>query len=114
MAIKENVDTNGYPSFYFLNIHGGGWEHDLMKIIVDSFYPERIERKLYKAGWHSSESEIIFIKNNVTYSVFLDEMDGIKFRAVSDNFNIDVTREFARILDLESEKTDMKRRQSIK
>lgn len=104
MAIIEHIDDKGYPSFFYLNIHGGGWESDLMKIIVDKIYPEKIERVLHKAGWHSSETEILFVKNNITYSIYMDEMDGINFYPISDNFNLEIAREFAKIIDVESEK----------
>lgn len=117
MAIKEIIDENGIPHFYFKSIYGGGWQHDLMKIIVEFIYPEKIERKLYKAGWHSSESEIIFEKNGRTYSVYLDEMDFIEFKPIlSENFDMDLVlyfaREFAEILDKESEKIQNKINQS--
>ncbi|WP_127845639.1 hypothetical protein [Psychroflexus aestuariivivens] len=104
MAFKEIIDKNGVPHFYFQSIFGGGWEHDLMTIVVKHINPLKIERKLYKAGWHSSESEIIFQKNGIDYSIFLGEMDSIEFKPISKNFILEFAREFAKIIDTQSEK----------
>ena len=99
---KEIIDDNGIPKYLFLNIHGGGWESDLKKIINNIIKPEKIERELFKAGWHSSESEITFEKDGVQYKIYLDEYDSIEFYPISENFNLKTVRELANILDSES------------
>ncbi len=103
MAIKEIIDDNGKPKFFFLNIHGGGWKSDLKEIINNFIKPEKIEHQLLKAGWHSSEYEIFFEKDQVCYKIYLDEYDSIEFYPTSDNFKLKTVREFANIIDSESE-----------
>lgn len=108
MAYKKYKRENAFFAIHFTDIFGGGWEHDIMTIIVRELYPEKIERKLYKAGWHSSDSEIYFAKNSMEAIVHLDDFDSICIYTKDIGCSEEQLETWAQIIDRETEKINKK------
>ncbi len=101
MAISQIVNSNGITGFVFEGLFGGGWEDDIFTIIARHIQPEKIERKLNKAGWHSSDREIVFVKNSCEYIVHFDEMDQVCIFSNDTQCHINVLESLAIKIDTE-------------
>lgn len=110
MAINKIIDENGVVEFVFNDIFGGGWVHDIFAIIGGHICPEKIERKLNRAGWHSSDSEIFFVKNEYEYIVHLDETDSICIYSNDKECPVDFLEAFAKTIDEETLKLLLNRK----
>ena len=91
-------------AFHFDHIYGGGWESDIVEIVNRMILPERIERKLYKAGWYSSDSGIFFYKNGVEAIVHLDDGDSIAIYTKDPKCTEEQLGIWANIINAETEK----------
>ena len=103
MAIHLVEQDAQLPTYFFLDIHGGGWVDDLTNIVKDHIQPQTLDRKLHSASWHSSESEISFSKDNIDYQIYLAWDDSIEFRVLSEDYDTSIFQEFAEIIDRESQ-----------
>jgi hypothetical protein len=98
MAIIEIENKENF-AFLFMNIHGGGWSEKLIEIISKELKPEKIESKLNKAGWHSSDSKIFFSINGIEYIIHLDEMDSIEIYSEDKNCQKETIKSIADLID---------------
>lgn len=109
MAYKKYNRDNALLAFHFRNIFGGGWEDDIKNIIELRIKPEKIERKLHKTGWHSSDSEIFFYKDGIEAVIHLDEYDSIDIYSKDENCSIEQLENWAKIIDEETTIIDNER-----
>ncbi len=93
MSIKRIENKTEY---LFMDIHGGGWQATLVKIIETNLKPHNLKTIVNKAGWHSSGSNITFEIEEVKYTIHLDEYDSISIKSTGD---VNELEKVARIID---------------
>ena len=104
MAYKRVSDDTGRLVILFSDIFGGGWSDDIASVIKQHLHPERIEEKILKAGWHTSESEILFSLQDNEFRFHFDDDDTISLKQVSGKLNQEELERCANVIDMETQK----------
>jgi hypothetical protein len=99
MGYRQNSKSKHEFEFLLTDVFGGGWQKKIYEIIAIYIYPEMIENKVIKAGWHNSHTEIVFKKFNIIYSVIFDEFDTITIISDDDKCTMEVIEHWAKIID---------------
>ena len=100
--IKYSGDNKKF-AFHFSNIFGGGWAEEVKRIIELKINPEKIESKIYKTGWHSSDEEIIFSKDDIEVIIHFDEYDSIDIYTKDEKCSFEQIELWVKIINNETE-----------
>jgi hypothetical protein len=99
MGYNQIRNSNHKYEFMLTDVFGGGWQQKIFEIIAIHIYPEFIEQKVIKAGWHNSQTEISFKKFNIVTRVIFDEVDTITIVSDDDKITFDIVENWVRLID---------------